>query len=107
MSKAKKTKKEPIKKTLPIEWRIPENMPALLADNILVTYVAESRHFLVSLFEVKKPVKFGAKQFKETVESLDSVPAYCLGRFVIPFDKMESLVAALSANLDNAKSNQS
>lgn len=66
----------------PIEWRVPDNLPALRATNLTIS--ATDGEIIVQFFEVKPPLLIGSPEnVQARANEITSIPAICLARFVI------------------------
>src|SRR5262245_22846071 len=94
---------EPIaEKTVPIEWKVPEDLVARYATNMVVQ---RSEHeFIISFFEAKPPIILGPTDRKSTrLESINSVEAVCVARIIVAPKRAEDFVRVLSQQIEAAK----
>lgn len=79
---------------IPIEWKIPETMRALFANQMLVTQT--DGQFVVTFFEaVVPPVLEGDT---EGIKRIESVPATAIARIALPPSKMLDIIKALQTS---------
>ena len=89
--------------TLPIEWYFPEDIISRYANNIIVQH--SENEFIISFFEVRSPVIFGAPEEKKAKrEQIETVRAECVARIVISAGKMPEFISVLQRSLEKYRS---
>lgn len=81
---------------IPLDWQIPEGMPILFANHMLVTEI--HGQMLVTFFQAQPPVVLDGQESKW--DTIDSVPAVAVARLAIPASQIPSVIAALQAKYD-------
>lgn len=102
MSENTPAAENPKVRSVSIEWVAPVSQPTVLADQMIIQRDDQLKHFILMLFEAKKPILISESDLKNA-EDIKSVPAYCVGRFLIPFPKIKSFVEALQNNVKKAE----
>jgi hypothetical protein len=86
-----------IKKQLPIEWYVPENIVSQYANNIVVQH--GDNEFIVSFFLTIPPLIIGSpEEIRAQVEKVEEVRSKCVARIIIAPEKMELFIQALTTN---------
>ena len=84
-------------KNIPIEWHVPEGLPTVYANNVVVQHT--DSEFIVSFFQAFPPLLLGdPEQVQKQVEALEAVRAQCVAKIVITPAKMETIIGALVQN---------
>lgn len=84
-------------KQIPIEWRIPEDVPTYYANNFAIQHTESE--FVIYFFEVFSPLILGEpEEVQRKMEAIESVPARCVARVVVSPPKLEMLIGALVQN---------
>ena len=76
---------------IPIEWKIPETMRAVFANQMLVTHT--DGQFVVVFFEALVPPILEGDS--ESIKNIDRVPAVAVARIAVPPKKMPDIIKAL------------
>ncbi len=106
MSEAEQEEKHEI--TLSVDWRIPENIQAQYANNILIQ--AGQFEFNVFFFEMQQPILSGSpEENKAKLEAMGSIQARCVSKVVLSPELIPGLIDALQTEYvkyQSQKSNQ-
>lgn len=81
---------------IPIEWVVPEDMPVLFANQLLVTHV--DGQFLVTFLRAVPPLIFPGEESKMSL--VTSVRAVAVARIAVPPQQIPGFIRALTANYE-------
>jgi hypothetical protein len=84
------------KVTIPLEWRVPEDLETHFATNVVVSH--SEAEFFLTFFEVVPPFILGDV---EKLAALKSVQAVAVARIAVAADRMEAVIDALKRNLES------
>jgi hypothetical protein len=79
-------------KPIDINFRIPEDMGLLYADQFTIQFYADE--FVISFFQTEHPLVFSGKDFDER----DTLDARCVARFVLNPNQMGRFAVAVGQN---------
>jgi len=88
-----KTFSTPRRKSLPINFKVPENSMILYADEFVVQFYPDE--FIVSFFQSEHPLVFSEAEFEKRSE----LEAICLARFALNPPQMFQFLNALQLNV--------
>jgi len=92
-----------IKKELPLEWYVPEDIVSQYANNIVVQ--RGDNEFIVSFFQTIPPLIIGSPEnIKAQFDRVEEVRSKCVARIIIAPEKMGRFIQALSTNYENSLS---
>jgi len=89
-----------IKKKIPIEWHVPEDVATQYANNIVVQHT--ENEFIVSFFETIPPLIIGSPEdIKTQIDGMEEIRSKCVARIIFASEKMRGFIQALNTNFDN------
>lgn len=95
----KKTSVQKHKLRLPIDWRIPDDMPGRYATNILVQ--GNENEFIIYFFEISQPILLGSpEEQQEIIKSLKSIKASCLAKIIVSPQRLPEFVKVLQDQVE-------
>lgn len=88
---------EPVQ--IPIEYFVPEDMPTLCPNNLVVRHTDDE--FTLLFFEAREPIIVGSEDEKrEALAQVTSVRARCVARIVLSPKKMFTFAEAIQRNIE-------
>ncbi|MBI1900030.1 MAG: DUF3467 domain-containing protein [Planctomycetia bacterium] len=101
-SNGKNGKGRRVEKRVPIAFRVADAPKLAFANHLIVQH--DPSCFYLWFFEALPPMLLGSEEeVAKQLESIETIPAQCAARVVIPANKMQSFVDVLTGNLTKYK----
>jgi len=96
---------QPSQVAVPIKWHVPDNLPSIYANNVVVQQGAYE--FIISFFEAKLPLTVGTpEEIRAKLTQVESVPAECVARILVAPELVQQIIHALQTTLDTYHATQ-